>query len=188
MVKGMETERLEDRLLVQRLLDGSEESWAILYRKYQGPVFRFALHMTGSREVAEEAVQETFVAFLARAAHFDPAHGSLQAYLTGIARNQAFRLAGKRWREAAFDSQAEPAGAPDPFHEASDRQLRESLRKLILGLPEPYRVVVVLCEIQEMSYEEAASVLNCPVGTIRSRLHRARQMLTERMVGKGCPA
>lgn len=184
----METERLEDGPLVQRLLEGSEESWVILYRKYQGPVFRFALHMTGSREVAEEAVQETFVAFLARAPHFDPSHGSLLAYLTGIARNHTLRLAAKRWREAPADYQVELAGDSDPFREASGRQLGEALRKLILALPEPYRAVLVLCEIQEMSYEEAASALSCPVGTVRSRLHRARQMLTERMVGKGCPA
>lgn len=184
----METERQDDGHLVRRLLEGSEESWAILYRRYQGPVFRFAFHMTGSQEVAEETVQETFVAFLGRAAHFDSSQGSLQSYITGIARNQALRLAGKRWRESPGEIEIDPVDDSDPFREVSSRQQRDWLRRLILALPEPYRAVVVLCEIQEQSYEEAASALRCPVGTVRSRLHRARQMLTERMAGKGCPA
>lgn len=183
----MESECLDDGLLVRRLLEGSEESWTLLYRRYQAPVFRFAWHMTGSREVAEETVQETFLAFLGRAAHFDPRLGSLQAYLTGIARNQAMRISGRHRRESPAGSAGEPASGADPFRDASDGQMREALRKMILALPEPYRAVVVLCELEESSYEEAAAVLACPVGTVRSRLHRARQMLTERMVGKGCP-
>lgn len=184
----MESARAEEELLVRRLLGGSEESWAALYRRYRGPVFRFAFHMTGSREVAEEAVQETFLAFLGRAAHFDGRMGSLQAYLTGIARNQTLRLCARLRRPAEADPAAEPVAGEDLFRDVSGRRMQEVLRKVILALPEPYREVIVLCELEEASYEEAALALGCPVGTVRSRLHRARQMLTERMTGKGCVA
>ena len=182
----MDSERQADGLLIRRLLAGSEESWTALYRKHRSSVFAFALHMSGSREIAEETVQETFIAFLDRVSQFDSSMGSLESYLIGIARNKVLHLSCRRWREVSVEAVAEAVEDSDLLADLATRERRDTLRRAVLALPEPYRAAIVLCELQESSYQEAAVALNCPIGTVRSRLHRARQMLIERIVGKGC--
>ena len=104
-------------------------------------------------------------------------------FLFGVARLKAFRLAnGREQRKAKLD--AIPSGSDMAF-DVETQQRDAALHAAILALPEHYREIVVLCELTELSYEEAAAAIGCPVGTVRSRLHRARQMLLERLVEKG---
>ena len=166
--------------LVARLATGCEESWLTLYRRYQGRIFRFALHMSGSRALAEEAAQETFMALLARPGRFDPARGSLVSLLLGITRNKTLALLEKERPDVRLEDIY-----LEPVHGDAERNLmRQAVRQAVLTLPAGYREVVVLCELEDMDYAEAAVVLNCPVGTVRSRLHRARKMQAERLAPK----
>src|SRR3974390_2073907 len=80
-----------DGELLERALGGDEESFAALYRRRQGSIYRFALHMSGRRTVAEEVTQEVFLAVLREGERFDPQRGSVLGYLLGIARNQVRR-------------------------------------------------------------------------------------------------
>ncbi len=154
-------------------------------------VFRYALHMCG-RTDAEDVVQEVFLAFLRQLARYDAGRGTLQAYLLGIARRQALRsLTGRKaeqWpdssiadSESAAAASAGPNAALDPFLASSEAETVERVRKAIAVLPAVYREAVVLCELNDLDYHAAASVMNCPVGTVRSRLHRARAMLAARL-------
>ncbi len=112
------------------------------------------------------------------AGSFDSRRGSLMAYLYGIARNFVRRhLERSRAWDSFEDSGDEPVSLDDPLVELTRRETIDGVREAILSLPPNYREVVVLCELQELSYQEAAAVLGCAVGTIRSRLHRARAML-----------
>ncbi len=87
--------------------------------------------------------------------------------------------------EGGFDSPHENLVArPDPLGDLTRAESVEKLRQAVLALPPHYREVVVLCELHEMSYVEAAEALGCAVGTVRSRLHRARAMLAEKMRGR----
>ncbi len=166
-----------DQDLLDRARAGCEESWTTLYRRHRGRIYRFALHMCGSADMAEDAVQETFLALLERMDRYDESRGTLEAWLLGVARNKVLRLL-ERDREAIHDT--EPSG--NLLSEMAKSESIGAVRKAVLGLPASYREVVVLCDLEEMEYTEAARILNCPLGTVRSRLHRARQMLMERLM------
>jgi RNA polymerase sigma-70 factor (ECF subfamily) len=173
-----------DSELLRSMLAGDEEALALLYRRRQGNVYRFALQMSGSKSIAEDVTQEVFL-FLMREGHvFDPARGSLSAFLLGVARNHVLR----RMR---VENLLTPIGDDDevdaavavtetalrPIEDLARAETIELVRKAVLSLPAKYREVVVLCELQDVSYGEAAEILGCAIGTVRSRLHRARALL-----------
>jgi RNA polymerase sigma-70 factor (ECF subfamily) len=182
-----------DAELLGLMLAGDEEAFTALYRRRQGAVYRFALQMSGSEAVAEDVVQETFMVLMRDAGNFDPARGSLAAYLYGIARNHVLRAFDRERALVRFDDETEEGRdaphenlitRPDPLGDMTRAETVEQLRQAVLALPTHYREVVVLCELHEMSYVEAAAALECAVGTVRSRLHRARAMLAEKMRGR----
>jgi RNA polymerase sigma-70 factor (ECF subfamily) len=168
-----------DPELLDRALAGEEDAFTSLYRRRQGGIYRFALQMTGSVEVAEDVTQETFLALLLHGSRYDAARGSVSAFLYGIARNFVLRRI-DGWREAELE---ESAGNEDVLEDLTRRESIEQVRCAVLSLPPVYREVVVLCDLQETSYEEAAAALECPVGTVRSRLNRGRSMLAKKLRG-----
>ncbi|MBV8551670.1 MAG: RNA polymerase sigma factor [Acidobacteriaceae bacterium] len=193
MRKPPAKDELSDYDLLRLSRKGNEEAFLLLYRRHQGAVFRFALHMSGSRETAEEVTQEVFLAILTDAKPYVAERAPLQAYLIGVARNQVRR----QLRDAgaiAFD--AEEANRKlwnDCAEQLVDQLSREqelgTLRAAILSLPPNYREVVVLCDLEGADYAEAAMQLGCAVGTVRSRLHRARSILEAKLRRRErCPA
>ena len=182
-----------DAELLRLTLAGDEEAFTALYRRRQGGVYRFALQMSGSEALAEDVVQETFMVLMRDGGNFDAGRGSLAAYLYGIARNHVLRAFDRERALVRFDDEAEEGGEPphenlvarpDPLGDLTRAESVEKLRQAVLALPAHYREVVVLCELHEMSYAEAAEALGCAVGTVRSRLHRARAMLAEKLRGR----
>lgn len=179
---------LSDGDLVRSMLAGDEEALALLYRRRQGGVYRFALQMSGSKTIAEDVTQEVFL-FLMRDGHvFDPARGALSSFLLGVARNHVLRRLRVDQLLAPLGDDADdelPAlhAASDlcPLEDLTRAETIESVRKAVLSLPPKYREVVVLCELQEVSYVETAEILGCAIGTVRSRLHRARALLLEKL-------
>ncbi len=170
------------------MLAGDEAALAELYRRLQGGVYRFALQMSGSSPLAEDVTQEVFMALMRDGTTYDSARGPLNWFLLGIARNLVRqRLRRERFYAAqAGDSSGrslvgELPIVNDPLDELSRTETIEVVRRAVLSLPPRYREVVVLCELQELSYAEAAGVLGCAIGTVRSRLHRARALLIEKM-------
>ncbi len=150
-------------------------------------MFRFALHMSGNLDTAEEVTQEVFLAMLNTADRYVSEESSLEGYLLGIARNQVRRHL-KKNRPIAQDARlaGELTVRSDEWrvNEISKEQQIDSLRKAIIALPPHYREIVVLCDLEDMDYEEAAVRLGCPVGTVRSRLHRARAILQRKLLGR----
>ena len=175
--------------LLQLMMSGDEDAFTMIYRRRQGGVYRFALHMSGSQTVAEDVTQEVFIVLMREGSRFDPSRGSLAAYLYGIARNHVLRrIEQDRLFVPLADSPEDAAGAcatliadGDPLGDLTRNETIQELRHLILVLPPHYREAIVLCELHEMSYVEAAGVIGCAVGTLRSRLHRARALLVERL-------
>jgi len=165
---------------------GDEDAFLILYRRHQGPVFRFALHMSGSRDTAEEVTQEVFLAMLAQADRYLADRNLLQAYLIGIARNQLRRQLKEMRRHVdsvELDDGLCGGAGGHLIDELSRNQELAALRKAILSLPPAYREIVILCDLESIDYAEAALQLGCPVGTVRSRLHRARAILQAKLCG-----
>ena len=183
-----------DEELLRLTAGGDADAFATLYRRRQAGIYRFALQMCGSVGIAEDVTQEVFMALVRDSQMFDPTRGTLASYLYGVARNQVLRRLEKERHfvamademeedasAAATISSAHSVAADDPLAELARSELIETVRQAVLALPGHYREVVVLCELHEMSYAEAATVLDCAVGTVRSRLHRARTLLVERL-------
>jgi len=172
---------------LRRAQDGDEEAFIQLYRRRQGAIYRFAYHMTGSAATAEDVAQDVFLALMKTGGSFDPARGSLSAYLFGIARKLVLRHLDRSRYLIALDSEGQDVAmtrlalSTDPMVDLMRREGLEQLRQAVLTLPKRYREVVALCDLQEMDYVAAAATLDCPVGTVRSRLHRARGLLLEKL-------
>jgi RNA polymerase sigma-70 factor (ECF subfamily) len=179
-----------DSTLYAAALAGEESAFVSLYRRWQGSIYRFALRTSGSATIAEDVTQEVFLALIRDDSRFDPALGSFSAYLYGIARNHVLRRLN---RERVFTPMPEspeeeiagsgPAsGVPaDPLVHLTHEEALETLYRAIAALPWRYREVVALCELQELGYSEAARVIGCPEGTVRSRLHRGRILLLNKL-------
>lgn len=181
-----------DSELLQSMLAGEEEALSVLYRRRQGGIYRFALQMCGSKTLAEDVTQEAFMVLIRDGQTFDPERGSLNSFLMGVTRNLLLRrLQRERFYVPMEDDSDDEATGPKsfpacggpigPLDELSRSEAITSVRVAVLALPERYREVVVLCDLQDMSYVEAAEVLSCAVGTVRSRLHRARALLIEKL-------
>jgi RNA polymerase sigma-70 factor, ECF subfamily len=173
--------------LLRLISRGDESAFLKFYRRYQGPVYRFAAQMSGKLEIAEEVTQDVFMVVMGSARQYDPKRGSVPAYLYGVTRNFVLRrLEQERPYVTALDDpeseySALAAGDPDVLSGLTRNERIESLRKAVLALPPAYREVVVLCDLHELDYAEAAAALDCAIGTVRSRLHRARALLAEKM-------
>jgi RNA polymerase sigma-70 factor (ECF subfamily) len=176
-----------DGELLIRLRRGDEAAFVALYRRRQGAIYRFAMHMSGSATTAEDITQEVFLALLRQECGFDPERGSLSGYLFGIARKLVLRNLERSRPDVALESEADDAALPelavidDPLIDLTRREGIEALRRAVMALPRRYREVVLLCDLEELDYADAAVVLRCPIGTVRSRMHRARALLFEKL-------
>ncbi|MBL8204047.1 MAG: sigma-70 family RNA polymerase sigma factor [Blastocatellia bacterium] len=178
---------IPDEELLQQMMAGDEGAFIVLYRRWQSSLYRFALRMCGSEALAEDVTQEVFMILMREGGRFDPRKGSLSAYLYGIARFQVLRKMQRERTMVSMDDD-EPevteemmATSFDPLLDLSRAETVQSVRDAIGVLPTHYREVVVLCELHELSYADAANVLGCAIGTVRSRLHRARGLLVEKL-------
>jgi RNA polymerase sigma-70 factor (ECF subfamily) len=176
--------------LLRLVMAGDENAFTQLYRRRQAGVYRFALQMSGSEALAEDVTQEVFIVLIREAVRYDPNRGSVAAYLYGIARNHVLRRLEQdrpfvRLAESDDETDANASSGTiagdNPLEELTRNEMIDALRNSILALPAHYREVVVLCDLHEMSYIDAAKVVGCAVGTVRSRLHRARALLIEKM-------
>ena len=179
---------VNDSELLRLILAGDEEALSVLYRRRQGGIYRFALQMSGSKSIAEDVTQEVFL-FLMREGHiFDPSKGTVSAFLFGVARIHVRRRLRAEHRLEPFGDDADDDDVPFlqqsdicPLEDLTRAETIESVRKAVLSLPAKYREVVVLCELQDVSYGETAEILGCAIGTVRSRLHRARALLLAKL-------
>jgi RNA polymerase sigma-70 factor, ECF subfamily len=187
---AMRSPELDVEILV-RVRRGDEQAFLTLYRRLQPPIYRFALNMTGSPSVAEDITQEVFLALIREDFGYIPDRGTLSGYLFGIARKLVLRHLERNHivmeQEPGLDTPDRPehplgqAVFTDPAEDLLAREEIEELRRAVLSLPRRYREVVVLCDLEENDYAVAAVLLGCPVGTVRSRLHRARALLVEKL-------
>jgi RNA polymerase sigma-70 factor (ECF subfamily) len=174
-----------DDALMMAIASGDWQAFTELFRRRRDDVYRVALLMTGRAQAAEDIAQDVFLAVMREAPRYEAGRSTVTAWLCGIARNQARRRLNRDGRLLSFDGDErgaeEPAVHPDPVGDMAAAEHLEALRRAILNLPVRYREVVVLCDLQELSYADAAAALDCAVGTVRSRLHRARALLTAKM-------
>jgi len=182
-------ENCSDAVLLRRAFAGEEAAFLALYEKLKDGIFRYAFYMTNSRTAAEEVTQEVFILLLKDGGNYREDRGDVGAFAFGIARNFVRRI---ERRERAY----EPLPADDALGRLSSDLMSEAeslasrmvrnevvdrVQAAIATLPDHYRQAVVLCDLCEFSYEDAATRLRCAVGTIRSRLNRAHSLLAQKL-------
>jgi RNA polymerase sigma-70 factor (ECF subfamily) len=176
-----------DSELLRQARSGKAQAFNTLYRRHQGPLYRYALLRCGSPDTAADIVQEAFMGLLTGKLQFDPLRGQLQHFLFGVARNLALRHAPARERLLPVpddEDDAEPELASDeaePLARLLENETAEEVRRALSQLAPHYRDVVILYEIHDLSYLEIANVCQVDIGTVRSRLSRGRAALAKRL-------
>jgi RNA polymerase sigma-70 factor (ECF subfamily) len=168
--------------LLLRAGRGDEAAFLLLYERHRTPVFRFACRMLGSATQAEDVTQECFLSILRRPEAFQAGRASLRTYLCAIARHLALKQLRKRGQETLVDDPPEEAprgtvGERDALGKVIEAEAAEAVRDAVAALPPLQREAVVLFEYQELSLADIATVCEVDVGTVKSRLHRARERL-----------
>jgi RNA polymerase sigma-70 factor (ECF subfamily) len=173
----------EETDLMGRLAAGDREALDLIYRAEAAEVYRFAVGMSGNPAWAADAVQDAFVQLAEKPHGYDRQQGPLRAYLCGIARYKLLA----RWRESSpfATLEEEDEGGDDapsthsPEAEFARSQDTQALWHAIARLPWVFREAVVLVDIQERTYTEAAQIAGVEINTLRTRLHRARKRLAQ---------
>jgi len=175
---------VDDARLLNRARRGDEHAFSQLFAAHQRSIFRYAAYMCGT-DAADDVVQDTFLALLRQSSREDAPAGTIGGYLFGIARHLVLKRLGVRQEEFVEDigvvSAALVAEDARVLDDLSRAETIETVRAAVRSLSPAYREVIVLCELQEMDYAEAAALIECPIGTVRSRLHRARALPMTRL-------
>jgi RNA polymerase sigma-70 factor (ECF subfamily) len=172
---------MTDEKLLQRAGRGDEAAFLALYERHRETVFRFAYRMLGSAALAEEVTHDCFLGLIREPARFDPNRAALRTYLYAAVRN----LAAKHFRRHAGETTVEECVEADfvadrrgePLSLLLDAELAAEVQRAVAALPPLQREVVILFEYEELSLAEVAAVVGADTGTVKSRLHRARQRL-----------
>jgi RNA polymerase sigma-70 factor (ECF subfamily) len=172
-----------DAELVRRARDGDGEAFAVIYARYHAVVYRFARLMSGASGMAEEVTQDVFVRLIDDLARYEPQRAALPTYLYGIARNVTRNRLRRERRFVALEACAPPdlVAPDDPCASLAHARELARLRRAIRALPSRYREVVILGHVHGLAYAQIAAIVGAPVGTIRSRLNRGREMIARRM-------
>jgi len=181
----------EDRELIRRCLGGDRKAYQSLLMRYQDPVFNYCKRMLRDPAQAEDIAQEAFVRTMTRLEHYDERY-SFSAWIFKIATNLCIDHLRKAKRIAysldqEIDSREgsyrrEVAGKePDPSARTLAGEQMAMLNEAVAELPEHYRSILLLRHQEDLSYEEIARVLDLPIGTVKIRIHRARQQIKRRL-------
>jgi RNA polymerase sigma-70 factor (ECF subfamily) len=178
---------MEEKELVQRTMEGDEEAFGVLVKKYRTKVFNLAYSLTRDRDAADDLAQESFIKAYFALPRFKLKSG-FGTWLYRIAMNTVkdyLRKKGKI-REVAFGKEIEHLVIQeDEMERKEKKQQEEQNRRLvheaIQSLPEKYQLILSLRDIQGFSYGEIADILNISPGTVDSRLHRARKSLRKKI-------
>jgi RNA polymerase sigma-70 factor, ECF subfamily len=177
-----------DADLLRLSLAGARDAFTALYRRHQGPLYRFALLRCGSAHTAADIVQETFMGLLSGRFQFDPLRGQLQNFLFGVARILILKHETARQHHLPLLDPEQGEAAPELASEAAEPLARvlgneqaEAVRRALALLPPPYRDAVILYEMHDLSYLEIAEICQVDIGTVRSRLSRGRAALAKRL-------
>jgi len=172
-----------------RAAKGDEEAFTLLYRRHQAAMYRFALRMTGNTWARKRLWQDVFMTLMRDPKKYDAKLGALGAFLYGVARNRVMKHLERLPREIALEEKNEDGtgsgivlrDASTPATWAEKRERMQHVRAAVLECLRSFAKPWCCGELEEMSYEEAAQMAGCPIGTIRSRLHRGRALLMAKL-------
>ena len=166
---------IEDQELVRRVLAGQTDDFRMLVDRHQQSIFRFASGFVGNREEAQDVTQEAFLAAFANLSVYDSSRAAFSTWLFTIARNRCLNLLKQRRPIAHNEMDSiENVASADPI---VSQELSQQLDRALSALPVEQRSAFVLAEIEELPYDEIARIEQTSLGTVKSRIHRAKQRL-----------
>ncbi|MFZ6742589.1 RNA polymerase sigma factor [Undibacterium sp. JH2W] len=175
-----------DFSLLTQMRDGDVAAFQCLYQRHQGPIYRYALMRCGQTALAADVVQDVFMGLLSKSYLYDAGLGSLQNFLFGVARNLLLKQDQTERRHQPLPGDSEEDGeevlmreTTEPADAIFQQQMTEHVRQAVSVLRPHYRDVIILYELQELSYAEIAMICNIDIGTVRSRLSRARAAILQ---------
>jgi RNA polymerase sigma-70 factor, ECF subfamily len=173
-----------DERLLQEAANGDAAAFQVLYERYRNPLFRFAYRLLGSVEAAEDVAHDCFLSLIKEPGRFDASRASLRTYLFAAARNQAAKRYQTFGREAPIEELLEEPSSADrqePLAVVLESELAWEVEQAIAALPPLQREALVLFEYEDLSLAEVAAVVGTDLGTVKSRLFRAREKLRTRL-------
>jgi RNA polymerase sigma-70 factor (ECF subfamily) len=175
---------VDDDLLLDRARRGNEQAFTLLFERHQSAIYGYAAYMCGP-DAGDDIVQETFLAVLKQQGRHDPLQGTVASYLFGVARHLILKRLTHR-TDAPFDELHEadlPAASARStvLDDLTRAETIDRIRRAIRSLPEVYRELIVLCGLKELDYATVAALVECPIGTVRSRLSRAKALLAAKL-------
>ena len=185
----------EDAILVERCLKGDERAFEELLAKYRTPVYSICFRMVKNHSDAEDLAQDVFIRTFNVLDRYNPSY-PFSSWLYRITSNLCIDFIRRRKDgvvsidEPVPGSEGEmsrqiPADTVEPDRDMENREMMEVLSEAISQLPEHYRIIVILRHQEELSYEEISDNLGIPLGTVKARIHRARNMIKEIFMKKG---
>lgn len=170
-------QRDEDQEIITRILAGARDDYSILISRYGDPLYRHALGMTGSPDVAEDILQASFIKAYH---HLHEVRGRFDAWLFRIVANACKDwLKNIRRTHLSYDEDDQPSGLQTPEEEMDRSELRSDLEQALAALPDSLREAFVMKHVEGRSYEEMAVLLDTTVGALKMRVHRAREALQQ---------
>ncbi len=177
--------RLPDHELLERFVTRhDEDAFAILLRRHGPMVMRVCHRILSNHNDAEDAFQATFLV-LCRKASSVRRRESVASWLHGVAYHVAVKARARCACRASHENRVKPRTSGDLLTEITVREAQEILNRELAQLPEKYRAPLVLCYLEGLTRDEAAQLLGCPLGTVRSRIDRARELLRTRLAKCG---
>ncbi|MGH9798859.1 MAG: sigma-70 family RNA polymerase sigma factor [Blastocatellia bacterium] len=187
-------EKMDDHSLLAATLTGDEAAFRELVRRYQNQITNYVYRMLNDYDRAVDLAQETFLRVYTSAERYQATY-SFSTYIYRIAHNLAISDLRQRKRRRLMqfpmffsdkESEEVEIEIEDKRQVLADDSMiaaeqREAVTKAIASLPEKYRAALVLCDIEEKSYEEISEVLDLPIGTVKSRINRARNILKDKL-------
>lgn len=166
--------------------DGDVAAFQRLYQRHQGPIYRYALMRCGQSALAADVVQDVFMGLLSKSYRYDAGLGNLQNFLFGVSRNLLLKQDQAERRHQPLPGFGEEDGEEVLMSETTEptdvifhQQMTEHVRQAVSVLRPHYRDVIILYELQELSYAEIAVICDIDIGTVRSRLSRARAAILQ---------
>lgn len=171
----------EDKILIEKSKKGNTDAFKELILKYQARLFNLALYHTKNQQDASDLFQEAWLKAFSHIEKFD-FHYQFYSWICRILINtyiDKYTSKSSQSREVPIPEYFDGIMEPDPFEEVEKNQNRKKLMSAVARLPEEFRITLVLIDIQQLSYEEVSNITKISIGTVRSRLSRAREKVRQ---------
>jgi len=169
---------IQETQVIRQVVEGDIESFRLIVERYERPIVRMIRNIINNRESCEDIAQDVFFAAYRKLASFDPARGNFSTWLFTIARNKSINALRKK-RPLSMSELPQKSDRHNPSDELAERELFDKLDAGLEALPSAQKRAFVLAEFEELSYEDIAQIEGVRIGTVKSRINRAKKKLAK---------